>query len=814
VYALTRGRHPIVMGGRAPLAALVALGLVAAACSSSSEAGPDDASPTFSRANGASLAFEEPVANVSDLVAPPAEGDPWTIVGSVFDPESAAAEATVWTSDDARGWESTRVEPASRGTGESMAAALATDSGLIAVGQVGDGAEADAAIWHETDGEWEQTIPEAMGGDHEQWAFDVVSGEGGTLVAGGENVWGEVRPRLWFSADGETWTSVDGGAGGPLDGSGEESVRDIAAVGSGFVAVGSRTVDSEQDGLVWYSPDGETWEQVEAPSLAGAGRQALLAVTATDTGLVAGGYTGDANGQGQPVVWRSADGRTWEAASAPLPMTDRRNAASDLEVRSITSAPQGLIASGGNDWRPRVWHSVNGGASWNELADPVHGELFQDGVALRDAEGDGTITVALGTEPTVLVLAGARWEDATGDGFPKGGAQPFATSVAAGPDTAIAAGGRYTAPAGETRETYSGQVWRQDGDGWATVDSEPLAAGHVMDAVPFAGGFAAVGFEDFGVAEGREVAGDQEPDGLVWVSRDGETWARIGVMDARINEEYLNYLDAPDPAAAATVIAQLELESPPQSAAPAGGSGTRSLGAVAPFAEGFIAVGSVYDAGDADPVIILSPDGLGYVGETPVHAGPGIQRYNDVCVSPDGTAVAVGVSGSTGAYDVIVGARTEGSGWTAGEGTFTGDGDQQGYACAASEDGFVLVGSDDSSGNVDARVWTSDDGVTWTELESGLLGGAGDQWASAVAPAPEGGWLVAGTDTAAGDGDIALWRITESGDISRRDRGETALAGPGDQSVSNVSIDEDGHVTLAGNDYGRVGLWESDDLDR
>ncbi len=421
--------------------------------------------------------------------------------------------------------------------------------------------------------------------------------------------------------------------------------------------------------------------------------------------------------------------------------------------------------------------------------------------------------MALGSEPAVLVLAGARWEDATGDGFPTGGAQPFATSVAAGPDTAIAAGGRYTAPSGETRETYSGQVWRQDGSSWEAVDSEQLSAGHVMDAVPFAGGFAAVGFEDFGVAEGREVAGDQEPDGLVWVSENGTDWARLGVENARIDDANLNYLDNPTPEAAA-IIAQLELESPPQSAAPAGGAGTRSLGAVAPFGEGFIAVGSVYDAGDADPVIVLSSDGLGYVGETPAHSGRGIQRYNDVCVSPDRTAVAVGVGGSTGAFDVIVGARTEGSGWAEGEGTFTGDGDQQGYACAASDDGFVLVGSDDRSGNVDARVWTSDDGLTWTELESGLLGGSGDQWASAVAPAPDGGWLVAGTDTASGDGDIALWRVTSSGDISRRDRGEHALAGPGEQSVSNISIDGDGHVTLVGDDYGRVGLWESDNLDR
>jgi WD40 repeat protein len=813
VHANTRGRAHTVIRPRRTAGALLALALAAGACSSGSEAGPDGTDPTFARAEGASLAFEEPVASVSDLVAPRAEGDEWTIVGSVFEPESAASVATVWTSDDARGWEPSTVDPASSGTGETMNAAVATEGGLVAVGQVEDGAEADAAVWRQVDGEWRRALPEAMAGEHEQWAFDVVAGESGILVAGGENVWGEVRPRLWFSPDGETWTSVDGGAGGPLDGTGEESVRDVAAAGAGFVAVGSRRIDNEQDGLVWYSADGQSWEQVSAPTLGGSGRQEVMTVAATDAGPVAGGYSdADGNGQGDPVIWRSADGRTWTPASGALPMTDRRNSASDLAVRSISLAPQGLIAAGGNDWRPRVWHSTDNGKTWNELANPVHGELFQSGVSLVDAEGVSGLTVALGSEPSVLLLAGSRWQDATGETFPQGGTQPFATSVATGADATIAAGGRYTAPTGEARENYTGQVWRRSGDGWDPVDSETLSAGHVMDTAPFAGGFVAVGFEDFGVADKRDIVGDSEPDGLLWVSPNGREWARIGVQDARINEEWLSYLNNPSPEQASAILS-LELEAPPLSVAPAGGTGTRSLSAVSPLGEGFIAVGSVYDRGDANPIIVTSPDGTSYVGEDPIHTGRGIQRYNDVCVAPDGTAVAVGVSGSTGAYDVIVGARVEGEGWVAGEGTFTGDGDQQAYACGASEDGFVLVGSDDRSGNVDARVWTSEDGVTWTELESSLLGGSGDQWASAVAAVPDGGWLVGGTDTAAGDGDIALWRI-DGGELTRRDRGEPALAGPGEQSVTNIAIDEDGTVTLAGNDYGRAGLWESDSVDR
>lgn len=822
MHVMTRGRQRaatrLARAGthRRAGAVVVGLALVAAACSTSTEAGTDAPAATFARASGEGLALTEPIAQVSDLIGPWDEDAPWTIVGSVFDPESSATVAATWTSDDGRRWEAGRVPPSSRGRGESMAAAVPTDRGLLAVGKIGEGPDADAAVWLQEDGDWKLTRPEAMAGDHEQWAFAVARGEGGILVAGGESVWGEVRPRLWFSPDGESWTTVDGGPGGPLDATGEESVRDITAVGSGFVAVGSRTLDSEQDGVVWHSPDGESWEQVDAPTVAGDGRQELLTVTTADGMVVAGGYSehGD-DGQGKPFVWRSHEGVEWGAGKGPLKVSDRRIGARDLAVRSLSVGDKGLVAAGGNDWQPQVWRSPDAGATWESLPDPVHGEMFQDGVAIRDAVGAQEVTVALGTEPSVLLLAGARWEDATGDAFPRGGEQPFATSVASGAEATVAAGGRYTAPTGDQRETYSGQVWRHVDGGWDAVDSEHLSGAHVLDVTAFKGGFAAVGIEDFGRADERkDVSANVEPDGIVWVSPDAESWARIGSKDTRIDEAWLEYLDDPSPEQAGAIV-DVETSAPPQSVDPAGGEGTRSLGAVAPLGSGFLAVGTVYESGDADPIVIRSPDGREITGEQPVHTGPGIQQYNDVCVTADNASVAVGSSGTNRAFDVIVATRSAEGAWaSASDPSFEGPGSQQAYACAASEEGFIVVGFDDRSGGSDARIWTSEDGGEWTALESGLLGGTGDQWASAVTAVPGGGWLVAGTDTASGDGDIALWRVTSSGEVSRRDRGETALSGPGEQTATNISVDADGRVLLAGSDYGRAGLWESDTVDR
>src|SRR5262245_24589183 len=292
---ITDRRNSVHAQSRAPrrqglpaLAALVALALGATACSGSSSAS-DDERPTFSRSGGSSLAFQKPASTVSDLVAPAGHGKPWTIVGSLFDPENDATVAAVWHGDDAKDWKRETIKPSHSGRSESLAAAVNTKEGMLAVGRVGDGSSSDAAVWQSDGDSWHQSRPDARGGDHEQWAFDVAAGDGGIVVAGGENVWGEVRPRLWFSADGKAWKSVDGGPGGVFDATGEESVRDIAAFGSGFVAVGSRTIDNNQDAVAWFSADGQTWEQVDAPTLTGPGRQEIDAVASTGTMLVAGG---------------------------------------------------------------------------------------------------------------------------------------------------------------------------------------------------------------------------------------------------------------------------------------------------------------------------------------------------------------------------------------------------------------------------------------------------------------------------------------------------------------------------------------------
>lgn len=830
---------------RALLAASALALLAASACSAggATEAAERN-EPTFSTVSDEKLRFTEPVSTVTDLLAPAEEGQPWTIVGSVLEPSDSRSVAAVWSADDGRTWDLEEIEPEDGDVSESMAAVARQGDSLLAVGRVAGDDESDAALWRRTGDGWELSTPEEMAGKHDQWAFDMAVGTKGTLVAGGENAWGEVRPRLWFSADGDSWQSVDGGPGGALDSTGEESVQAVASYKDGFVAVGWRDVGGDQDGVAWVSADGVTWEEFEAPSLGGAGRQSLQSVVEFNGVLVAGGFVTDAHGQGRPVIWRSGDGQGWSAPSAPLPIHDNnRNAASDMSVRSLTVSGDTLLAAGGDDWRPHLWHTTDPAKPWQLLPDPAKAP-FEDGIALEDIGRFGDVMVAVGSDPAVIEMQGPRWIDRTGDDFPSGGDRPAVTSVFVDGDTMVATGYSFRARTHDQRRRYEGRVWVRDGGGDLlevkpkepeegqppppqTDPNQSLYVGKVNDVTRFEGGWAAVGFEDFAWAALRN-ASDAKPDGVLWTSENGRDWGRqaAGYPDATQLADLLAYsIDNPDPNRVASSTVEVIRSQPMLTNPPVGGTGTRSLEAVAPLGDGYIAVGSQYrdlDGKppanyDTDPLVAVSPDGVAILPEDPGLSSPtSTQRFRDVCVA-DGKALAVGVTGSDNSYDVAVRLRDADGKWhegTATDESFTGPGSQQSIACAGADGvGFILVGSDNARGNTDARVWVSEDGLEWQQISASTLGGSGEQEARAVTAVPDGGWLLGGIDTMGGDSDAALWRIDENDSITRRDRDEPELGGAGTQTVSGIYVDGD-RVVVVGEDQAGVGIWESKTLDR
>lgn len=842
------------------LGAATALLIVAVSCapSDSPVAGGED-DPTFERIGEDSFLNTEPLATPADLVAPAGDDEPWHIVGSIFDPQNGRSQAAVWQSEDGRGWERNDLDSTQSGNSEEMRAVTRTDDGLLATGSAGLGEESDAVLWRssgEPGAEWSQIAPAEMVSNHEVWGFDVAVGDGGIVVAGGERAWGDVRPRMWHSSNGEDWQVVDGGDDGPFQESGQESVTDVTAFGEGFVAVGWERIDGEQNGLAWYSPDGVSWERLDAPELGGDSRQALLSVAAVDGAVVAGGYAADETGQGQPVVWRSDDGQSWSEPSGPLPLEEsRRSTASDMSVQSLQLAEPGddaeegdvtLMASGGTRARPHVWRSIDGGETWVALPSP-RTATFPDGIDFTVAGRAGDSTIAVGSEPLVVNLDGEDWRPAAGDAFPDGGAKPVGTSVVLDGDTTLIGGYELTNwYDSKPQQHYEARVWRREGDGsFDTIEPEEegeaegeeaegegeadedgesvlqeFSVGAIEAMTAYGGGYIAVGQENFSIARERS-AGDPSPDGLLWRSDDGVTWRRFAWEIATVDPEQLaelftGALDDYSVEEIVNAFGAAAISEPRSTQLPAGGPGTRSLQGVAPMGEdGFIAVGSAFTDNTISPIVARSTE-EGVESEDAGLSGEGSQRFNDVCRAP-GAIIAVGTTGSDGRYNAAVSYR-DGEGWqeaVASDDSFDSPGSQQALACASSDDGFVVVGSDDSGGSLNAKIWTSDDGTEWQEVTAGILGGSGEQEATAVAAIPGGGWLVAGSDTASDDAGIALWHLRPDGSLERRDQGEPSLSSALPMSVHDIAITSD-RVVIVGSDSNGLGFWETDtsDLDR
>ena len=370
---------------------------------------------------------------------------------------------------------------------------------------------------------------------------------------------------------------------------------------------------------------------------------------------------------------------------------------------------------------------------------------------LVDSVASGGVRVAIGSEPSALDIDSAnRWQERL--------------RAAASPRTAGSSlrrprwrsdrrprwprGQRLPPPRCGPR-TFAGEDparsgWRLPGDSI----HKGLAAGHLTDVVHVTpGGFVAVGLEDFGAR--RQAPGpERQQSRRAAVGLPGRhRLALLGVADARVDEEYLGVHRRPVPGGARRRHRPASGARGPaaESVAPAGGPGPASLEAVAAGGRRVHRRRRPSTCpGDADPIILLSPDGTRRSGRVPAPRWAGHPALRRRVRRPRRHRHRRGaVGGATGSNDVDAAVRQDGewSGWPPAARSPAG-GDQQAYGCAASEDGFIIVGSDDRSGNADARVWTSADGMEWTEVESSMLGGTGDQWASAVAAVPGGGWLV------------------------------------------------------------------------
>lgn len=151
------------------------------------------------------------------------------------------------------------------------------------------------------------------------------------------------------------WSTAEGVTGGGPAGEpgGGEMVAAVTAGADGFVAVGYRENDAVRDGLIWFSEDGVSWMSVGAPGVFDAVE--LVDVATAPDGFVAlgVGLLGSAE-RPHAVFLRSRDGRSWERVGQ-VP------GSADTYPAWLTGSPEGIVAAGSDvNGEPAVWRSPDG----------------------------------------------------------------------------------------------------------------------------------------------------------------------------------------------------------------------------------------------------------------------------------------------------------------------------------------------------------------------------------------------------------------------------------------------------------------------
>jgi hypothetical protein len=205
--------------------------------------------------------------------------------------------------------------------------------------------------------------------------------EGGPgYVAVGTDAFGQ-NGKVWTSDDGRSWQQVSDANGVFSD----AAISDVTAGGSGLVAVGT---DLPSNGaVVWTSANGEEWAKVALdPDVIGADAR-LNAITAGGPGLVAVGEYGPGQLR-ENAAWTSADGVEWSVVDLP----------GSTQPLDVTAGGPGVVAVGNVPELNQmvIWTSTDG-LHWtiatNEhLGDP---DAIADGafglIAIGEDFGDGPL---------------------------------------------------------------------------------------------------------------------------------------------------------------------------------------------------------------------------------------------------------------------------------------------------------------------------------------------------------------------------------------------------------------------------------------
>jgi hypothetical protein len=309
---------------------------------------------------------------------------------------------------------------------------------------------------------------------------------------------GSPTMRLWGSADGVTWQSIN-----------PKGLPDRVYIGGLWGAAGLYWIrgalpDSDDPGILYRSSDGVTWRPSRTMGAQLFNVSVVDGCAASTTGsrdacpiFLTG--TKDVDG----AILRSTDGGDTWAKSTVDDATGWKGAqdSAAVEIRGVIATSDGLLAFGNGlpkasstsgYLQARFWRSTDGGIRWSRVpnAAPL-GELLVHDVAVADqlvvAVGNG-----VGDQIAVVLTSsdgGRTWARSTTSGAAADGGL---FQVLAGPQGFVGLG--FANPSGVDNFPVRELVWSSgDGVSWHTGPAGDLAGGIVDAAVRFADMIVAVG---------------------------------------------------------------------------------------------------------------------------------------------------------------------------------------------------------------------------------------------------------------------------------------------------------------------------------
>jgi hypothetical protein len=604
----------------------------------------------------------------------------------------AVGAQAIWTSQNGLSW----TLAATHGItpqlpGDSVWVVTRTASGFLAAGTgaAGPGAS-QAVIWTSADGvSWHRMTATQLGlaaaGETVRSISSATSRGNDTVISGTVAAGATSYDAAWLSTDGGTaWTRVTV----PVDHGASDAISGLAFDGSGLIAVRpGRSASGADDGIAFYSPNGQTWQYTATIDPTGGWTPAV--VKGTEDGFVVTGQTAD----GQIVAYTSSGtGAAWlptgplgsastesvtgatvvpgntiiaiggTAASqvSQQPVFLEANAAGSVRTVSLAGIPGGIvpevavnstavadgqqIAVGSADGYPAVWRRASGG-SWTlvsslSLAQSLAGA--GGGLsALTSVTHGAAGWLAVGAPgPFIWTSAnGTTWQTAAG-GITQGLTGVGAVAAASGPAGYVIVG-KLVAPGGAC---VADVWWSPNLTSWTRAHDANDATGssQVLAVAASAHGFVSVG--------------SHESKPAVWTTTDGRTWETI-------------VLPTPDGASAAT------------------------LEQVAIAGNRVVALGQITTAAGPVPFAELSVDGGGHWQQVPF-SSPGPDTAFTALTADSAGFTAAGLFGPPGQQNVAVWTSATGASWTPTQASdFSGAGAWEISALAPSGSAVAGIGS-------------------------------------------------------------------------------------------------------------------------